>query len=252
MTTAGDFDIPISAEGKPSRPPKGSITLYGAAYSVYVRIVRLVLAEKRVPYTLVPVDIFAASGPPAGYLERHHPFGRIPAFVHHLGDTEDDDFHLYETSAITRYIDEAFPGSPQLQPPATGPGENARRRARVNQVIGILDGYAYRCLVWDIYVERVAKPRDGKGYPDEERIAAALPRAATCLAALAEIMGEEEEEGALFLAGSRELSLADLHAVPVFEYFMQAPEAKALMAPHDNLRGWWERMKNRESFAAIG
>ena len=32
--------------------------LFGAAYSVYVRIVRLALAEKRVPYRLHEVDVF--------------------------------------------------------------------------------------------------------------------------------------------------------------------------------------------------
>ena len=37
-------------------------TLFGADYSVYVRIVRLTLAEKGVDYELVPVDVFAADG----------------------------------------------------------------------------------------------------------------------------------------------------------------------------------------------
>ena len=36
--------------------------LYGADYSVYVRIARLTLAEKGVGYDLVPLDIFAAEG----------------------------------------------------------------------------------------------------------------------------------------------------------------------------------------------
>ncbi|TIN15515.1 MAG: glutathione S-transferase family protein, partial [Mesorhizobium sp.] len=34
--------------------------VYGAGYSVYVRIVRLALEEKGIGYELVPVDIFAA------------------------------------------------------------------------------------------------------------------------------------------------------------------------------------------------
>jgi glutathione S-transferase len=81
--------------------------VYGADYSVYVRIVRLVLEEKGIDYELVPVDIFAADGIPAWYFE-HHPFGRIPAFEH-------DGFRLHETGAIARYVDEAFAG-PALQP----------------------------------------------------------------------------------------------------------------------------------------
>ena len=52
--------------------------LYGADYSVYVRIARLALLEKGVAHELVPVDIFAADGVPSWYLGLH-PFGRIPA-----------------------------------------------------------------------------------------------------------------------------------------------------------------------------
>lgn len=204
--------------------------LYGAAYSVYVRAVRLALIEKGVAYRLVPVDVFAADGPPPEHLARQ-PFGRIPAFEH-------AGFALYETGAITRYVDEAFPG-PALQPQAPQP------RARMNQVIGILDAYAYRTLVWDIYVERVSAPKRGRA-PDEARIRDALPRAATCLAAIAAILGAEP-----FLVGP-DLSLADLHAAPVFALFTMAPEAEPLLAPHPGLQRWWEGVAARPSMAATG
>lgn len=36
--------------------------LYGADYSVYVRIARMALEEKGIDYELVPLDIFAADG----------------------------------------------------------------------------------------------------------------------------------------------------------------------------------------------
>jgi glutathione S-transferase len=202
--------------------------LFGAAYSVYVRVVRLTLAEKGVPYRLEEVDVFAAGGAPPGYRARH-PFGRIPAFEH-------DGFRLYETGAITRYVDAAFPG-PALQP------AEPRRRARMDQAIGIIDSYAYRTLVWDIFVERVRAPAQGRD-ADEARIAAALPRAATCLEALQELMGAEP-----FLAGPA-LSLADLHAAPVFAYFGAAPEGAALLARHPGLAAWWERVAARPSMAA--
>ncbi len=89
------------------------VTVFGAAYSVYVRIVRLALEEKGVPYRLEEVDIFAEGGPPEDYLQRH-PFGRIPAFEH-------DGFRLFESGAIGRYVDEAFDGPP-LMPDGAGAG----------------------------------------------------------------------------------------------------------------------------------
>ena len=58
-----------------------SVTLHGAAYSVYVRIARLALEEKGVAYRLDEVDIFAEGGTDAAH-RRRHPFGKIPAFEH--------------------------------------------------------------------------------------------------------------------------------------------------------------------------
>src|ERR1700730_10907085 len=161
--------------------------VFGEPYSVYVRTVRLALEEKAVNYELVPVDVFALGGPPREHKERH-PFGKIPAFEH-------AGFRLYEVGAITRYVDEAFRG-PRLQP------EDPRSRARMNQIISILDSYAYRALVWDIYVERVSRPASG-GAADEQKIADALPKAEVCLSALSEIMGKSA-----WLAGPS-ISLAD-------------------------------------------
>jgi len=202
--------------------------VYGAAYSVYVRAVRLTLEEKGVGYRLEEVDVFAPGGPPASHLARH-PFGRIPAFEH-------DGFQIYETGAIARYIDEAFPGPP-LQP------ADPRARARMNQAIGALDSYGYRTLVWDVFVERMPAPAQGRA-PDEARIAAALPRADACLAALEAIAGDGP-----YLAGSA-LTLADLHGAPMFDYFRRASEGAALLSRHPRLARWLSLMEERPSFAA--
>ncbi len=207
---------------------RADATLFGAAYSVYVRAARLALEEKGVAYELVPVDVFAEGCLPAEHLRRH-PFGRIPAFEH-------GGFRLYETGAITRYVDEAFVG-PALQPAP------ARERARMNQALGVLDAYAYRTLVWDIYVERVSGPKRGRA-TDEERVRSALPRAAVCLSALDETMG-----GGPFLAGPR-LTLADLHAAPMFAYLAAAPEGRALLADRPRLSAWLEKMEARPSMLA--
>jgi len=202
--------------------------VFGAAYSVYVRIVRLVLAEKGIGYRLVEIDIHGPEGAPPNYLARH-PFGRIPAFEH-------DGFHLYESGAIARYVDEAFPG-PALQP------SDPRRRARMNQIVSLLDSYAYRTLVWDIFVERVRMPVRGQT-SDEARIAAALPRAETCLAALVDLMGEGP-----FLAGPA-LTLADLHAAPMLIYLRMAEEGAALLRKAPALTAWLDGMERRASIRA--
>ena len=203
--------------------------LFGAAYSVYVRVARLALAEKQVRYRLHEIDIFAAGGPPAEYADRH-PFQRIPAFEH-------DGFRLYETGAITRYVDEAFAGPP-LMPAAP------RARARVSQIISIIDSYGYRPLIWDIFVERVRAPAQGRE-ADEAKIAAAVPRAQTFLRALQDLA----DSSGPYLAGS-DVTLADLHAAPVFAYFTLAKEGRDLLALQSHLRAWWQVMRERPSIAA--
>ncbi len=201
--------------------------LFGAEYSVYTRIARLALLEKSVPHRFEPVDVFAPGGPPAEHWGRH-PFGRIPAFTH-------GDVALYEAGAIARYVDEAFPG-PALQP--ASPVE----RARMTQVISVLDSYAFRPLVLEIYVESVSAPRLGRS-ADATRLAAALPRAERCLDALARLL-----RGAYFAGAA--LSLADLHAAPMLAYFHLAAEASRLLQPHPALRSWWQRMQEREAMRA--
>jgi glutathione S-transferase len=201
----------------------GKPVVYGADYSVYVRIVRLVLEEKGIDYQLVPVDIFAADGIPGWYFD-HQPFGRIPAFEH-------DGFRLYETSAITRYVDEAFDG-PALQP------VEARRRARMNQIIGMLDAYAYRAMVWDVAVERLEKEA-----PDETLIADGLRRAIMALRALSSLKAPGP-----WLMGNQ-LTLADLHAAPIIGYFVKVADGQNLLAEFADIQAWWARIAEHPSFA---
>lgn len=206
----------------------GQPRLFGADYSVYVRIARLCLIEKGIEHQLVPIDIFADGGPTADYLARH-PFGRIPAFEH-------EGFTLYETGAIARYIDEAFEG-PKLQP------LDPVRRARCNQLISIADNYAYPQLVWGVYVERVSKP--DRGVPtDEEKLAAALSKVGNCLTAMSDLMGD----GPWFVG--QQLTLADIYAAPMFDYFLMTSEGAELISQHGNLQEWWARMASRPSIAA--
>lgn len=202
-----------------------SVTLFGLARSVYTRIARLALEEKGVPYHLQEVEIFDPPGVPADHLIRH-PFGRIPALVH-------GDFWLYETQAICRYVDEAFPG-PSLQPslPAS--------RARMNQVIGLLDSYAYRPMVWGVFVQRVRVPLHG-GVSDEDLIAKSMRDVHAALAALSSLAGAGP-----FLAGPS-LTLADLHAYPMLTYLALAAEGKRAFAEHEVLVRWHASLTGRSS-----
>lgn len=198
------------------------VTLFGAAYSVYVRIPRLVLEEIGVPYDLVEVDIFAKDGVPADYSERH-PFGRIPAFEH-------DGFRLFETDAIVGYILDRF-GNHGLSP------SDVRERARMRQIMRIMDNYGYRALVWGIYVEEMERDRAGRLQPDE------LERARKCLSVL------EDLASAVYLVGAH-LTLADLWMLPMLSYLSLAPSGRALLRDVPTLAAWLERMRGRPAVTA--
>lgn len=202
------------------------IELLGADYSVYVRSARLALEEKGLDYTLSPIDVFAPEGVSEDYLALN-PFGKIPAIKH-------DGFVLFETSAILRYVDEAFDG-PTLQPTAAGD------RAVMNQILSILDSYAYRTCVWEIYVERVAKTRDGTA-ADEVRISSALGEARAIVSTLEKLIVAEP-----FMLGSSP-SLADCHAFPMLHLFAQADEGAMLLKRAPRLSHWLENMRSRQSF----
>ena len=199
-------------------------TLYGPAFSTYVRSARLALEEKGVDYDLVEIDFL--QGPmPAEQIERH-PFARVPAFEH-------DGFQLYETTAICRYVDEAFDG-PSLQP------GNVQERARMNQFISILDNYTYPCTVGQLVIQRLVMPMLGNE-PDEAAIAAALPEIDTCMTTIAALRGNNT-----FLAGNQ-LSLADLHFAPIYDYFKNTPESGPILDKTPGLGDWWNEMSGRAS-----
>jgi glutathione S-transferase len=202
-----------------------TIKLYGYSYSVYLRIVRMTMLEKGVVWSHVEVDPFAEEILP-DYLALN-PFGRVPTLDH-------DGFVLYETTAITRYIDEMFAG-PSLQP------EAPRERARMNQTIAIADSYGYWPMVRQVFSQRVFNAR--RRTPDEAVIAEGLARSRKVLAALESLAG-----GGDFLIGDR-LTLADLHLGAMVAYFTAADEGAAALGDYPKLGAWWAAFENRKSLA---
>jgi len=201
-------------------------TLYGPGYSTYTRAARLAMEEKGVDYDLVEVD-FIGGGMTDEHLTRQ-PFGKVPAFEH-------DGLMLYETQAIERYVDEAFDG-PALQP------SDPAGRARMSQVISIIDSYTYPRTVGDLVIQRLVQPMLG-GTADESIIEAAVPEVDKSMREFERMLGDQE-----YLTGTT-LSLADLHLAPIFGYFVDTPESKGILESKPSLNAWWQRIAARDSMA---
>ena len=200
------------------------VFLHGYRYSVYTRIARIVLAEKGVAYAYVEVNPFAADMP-EDYLALN-PFRRVPTLVH-------DGFPVYETAAIARYVDEAFDG-PLLQP------SDPRERARMAQVISIVDAYGYWPMVRQVFSQRVFGPRMGRA-TDEAEVRVGMESSDRVLGALEPLVDSADA-----LVGNRP-SLADFHLAPMVAYFTMAPEGAAAFAQRTRLSVWWQHMRCRPS-----
>jgi glutathione S-transferase len=203
------------------------IQVFGIPGSPFLRSVEITLREKGLDYQLHAMR--PGEHKSEDYLKRH-PFGRVPAFEH-------DGFSIYETQAILRYLDEVFPS-----PPLT-PG-NPKARARMNQVIGIIEWYFFPKAAAPIGFNRIIGPRLLGLAGDEAAIAEAMPVARTCFTELGHLLGDK----AYF--GGDSVSLADIMLAAQLDLFGECPEGRELIDSTANLRPWLKRMTARPSFAA--
>lgn len=194
--------------------------LYGVDESIYVRTVRIVLAEKSVPHHRVPVSL----GESVLRLPEHrtrHPFGGVPVM-------DIDGLRLMETMAICRYIAETRSG-PSLIP------DNAEDRARMNMAIGLLDTYGAETLI-----------TAGLTHPDAGAAAdpAGYQRALAEGGMLLQCVMEARDGGA-WLAGSH-LSLADCLLAAVISHVSPTPAYRKLLAVK-GVSDWWAAVSARQS-----
>ena len=200
------------------------ITIYGLAPSTYVRTARIAAEEKGISHELQPIELHDPE------YRKIHPFARMPAMKH--GDTV-----LYETAAITRYIDEAFAG-PKLQP------ADLKSRAEMTKWISASNAYLDGFFVRQVLFEKMVKPRFFNQPPDEAVVAKAMPFAEQHFAALDAELGKRP-----YLAGS-EYSLADMFVAPIVFYAQMLPEGQQLLNGKSNIGSWFGKVSGRKSFAA--
>lgn len=188
------------------------VTLIGARYSVYTRVCTSVLHMKGVAHAFEELDIFTEDGPAKARMSGQ-PFGKIPILRH-------GELTLYETLAITRYIDDRFDGPP-LQP-----GDPADR-ARMNQILSIVDTQVYPVLVWALHVPKSEGRQPAPGMLEKGR---------AILAVL------ESFAGPGWLCGN-EPSLADAYLAACMEYILASDAGDRFAGRAPRLWNWWRRAR---------
>ena len=204
-----------------------AVTVHGYRFSVYTRVLKMVLAVRAVPHAMRETGPFA--DPPDPDLTRISPFGLVPVLDH-------DGFIIHETSAICRYVARAFPGE-RLVP------QNARAAARMDQVIAIIDAHGYWPMVRQVFAHGVFRPLTGAP-GDSAQVGEGLKAAEPVLRALEELACE-----ALVLSPA-DITLADLHLAPMIGYFTMSPEGAKALRAHPALGRWWARMQRHPAYLA--
>lgn len=201
----------------------GTLTLLGDERSTYTRTARMALAEKGVAYTHLPV------APRTPEVLAVNPFGRIPVL-------RDGPIGLYETSAILRYLDEAFEGPPLL--PA-GPTDVAR----CEQWVSLVNGHLYDTMS-KRYVLQYIFPKGAGGTPDRAVIDPAVVEMRQQLAVLEQAYGQRD-----YLVGTT-LTMADLFVAPLLAYLPLFAEGRQLLGDCPNIRRAQAVLAERPSFKA--
>lgn len=195
------------------------LTVYGTPISVYVRVVRLLLEAAGAEYDLKDVGIFNGDNTSAEYLAKN-PFGKVPTI-------EVDGQFLYEAIAINTYLDTTVANN-KFSP------SDPLTKARMYQIISIVDSYLYPPAIPTIVIQRLIVPSQG-GTTDENAVQNAVAPAKKAEEAI-----EALTVGSPYLLGS-EITLADFHLIPVFIYLSRTPEFEAITAQTPKLQTWWDQ-----------
>jgi len=201
----------------------GNIQIIGVPQSNFVWVVRMACEEKGVPYAIAPLR------PHTPDVEAIHPLGKIPAMRH-------GDLALFESKAITTYIDKSFAG-PKLIP------DDPRGAAEVEQWVSFINTEVDPCLVRK-YLLAYFFPRTPDGAPDRGAIDGVLPTMATQIALLDRAVARDGH-----LAAGR-FTLADIYLMPILYYVRQCSEGADMIEAAKHLPGYFARHAERPCFKA--
>lgn len=198
------------------------IKLYDFKSSPNCQRVKVVLAEKNLPYEIVPIDLRKQEQKTPEYLKLN-PYGKVPVLT-------EDGTVLYESLIINEYLEEKYP-NPPLMP--KDPAKRAKARILVDYGMAHFDG-PYQKLRMELTKEQKEQ--------SQQVIDSAKSDLKKLLQRLEDELGDQQ-----YLLG--DFSLVDADLLPRFtrlEGFGVLPDPTL-----PRLGRYMERMKARPSVKAI-
>lgn len=206
-----------------------NLHILGPGFSTFVRSVRLYCEEKGLTYT----HGMTLQGQPVEWnSETHrayHPFGKVPVLIH-------DGGYVFETNAIFRYLDAAFPERSHL------PSDLAAR-TEIDQWSSALATTVDKHVVRS-YLLVVDGP-----VPQKTVVPNALARAEARVEAMLAILDRQLGERP-FLCGER-YSSADALVTPMLDYLTTIARPVNWLDAWPDLYAYLERMRARSSGRAV-
>ena len=182
--------------------------------------------ENNADFKVHLVDLRKGEHKQASHLARQ-PFGVIPAL-------EDGDFSMYESRAMSRYIDDTRGGA--LTP------KDPKKRGVMEQWISLEQG-TITPEIATIVSQRIFAPFRGLA-TDETLVAKAVEKSKQSLDIMDAHLSKNE-----YLAGDQ-FSLADAYFLPYFQHLVNTPE-KDLIFSRPHLAAWWNRVAGRPSWRKV-
>ena len=192
------------------------IKIYGVPPSSFTRTVRLACHEKGIDYEMV--DAMPST------IDALNPFRKIPAITH-------GDVTLYESIAILRYLERVFPG------PKLWPDDVVAAAACDQWASAVADSLVNASL-------RYFAARAGFLPVPAEMAQKYLAKTAEVVPIFDRQLGKHR-----FLAGDS-LTVADLYLYPLYAYFPDIAELKAIADRAPNCNRWSAEMAARPSVKA--
>ena len=198
------------------------IQLYDFPSSPNCQRVKVVLAEKKLPFETIPIDLKKGEQKRADFLKLN-PYGKVPVII-------DGATVLYESCIINEYLDEKYP-EPPLMP--KDQAKRAKIRILIDYGLNHLDP-SYQKIRMELMKEEKER--------NQELLDNAKKELRNLLQRLDREMGDQS-----YLAG--DFSLLD---AAVISRFLRMEGFGVLPDPSlPNLGKWLQRMKERPSVKAI-
>ena len=200
--------------------------LFHDPFSPFCRKVRVVLDEKRHPFTLRMEDV---SQRREAFLALN-PSGQVPVLV------EEEGRALADSRAIAEYLQEVHPEPDIL-------GGSPTERAETRRLVAWFDEKMYMEVTRSIVDEKIHKWRQRRGAPDSKVLSAALANLRTHLSYIEYLIDRR-----FWLAGEQ-FGLADIAAASQISCIDYIGDIS--WSSWEAARDWYARVKSRPSFRSI-